>query len=188
VLDATREFQDIVLVAHSFGGLTIPLVAAVRPVRALVFVCALVPVPGISLSELSEQEPEMFAPGFGEALLSDEEGRSYWGSDRAAIAALYPDCPEDLAHAAAARLRHQAPRPGREAYPLERWPDVPSISVLAREDSAVRPDWSRRVARERLGCEPIELPGGHSPFLSRPSELADSLVDAFVEAPSAATD
>ncbi len=28
---------------------------------------------------------------------------------------------------------------------------------------------------ERLGAEPIELPGGHSPFLSRPSELADML-------------
>jgi hypothetical protein len=33
-------------------------------------------------------------------------------------------------------------------------------------------DRLRRVARERLDAELVELPGGHSPFLSRPAELA----------------
>jgi hypothetical protein len=40
----------------------------------------------------------------------------------------------------------------------------------------IAPAWSRRVARERLGVESVELPGGHSPFLSRPAELAAALV------------
>src|ERR1700691_2739565 len=34
--------DDVVVVGHSFGGLTIPLVAARRPVRHLVYLCALV--------------------------------------------------------------------------------------------------------------------------------------------------
>ena len=56
---------------------------------------------------------------------------------------------------------------------------IPELQILCRNDRAVDPDWSRRVARERLGVEAIELPGGHSPFLSRPAELAARL-DALV--------
>jgi hypothetical protein len=33
-----------------------------------------------------------------------------------------------------------------------------------------------RVAPERLGVDPIELPGSHSPMASRPRELADVLL------------
>jgi hypothetical protein len=29
------------------------------------------------------------------------------------------------------------------------------------------------MSREQLGVEPVELDGGHSPFLSRPDELAE---------------
>jgi pimeloyl-ACP methyl ester carboxylesterase len=67
-----------------------------------------------------------------------------------------------------------------QPYPLERWPDVKTASVFATEDRALTPEWSRFVARERLGVEPIELPGSHSPFVSRPAALADALVRAIV--------
>jgi hypothetical protein len=46
----------------------------------------------------------------------------------------------------------------------------------------VDPDRSRRVANERLGVAPAELPGSHSPYLSRPAELAD-LLDEAAQAP-----
>jgi hypothetical protein len=39
----------------------------------------------------------------------------------------------------------------------------------------VNPEWSRRIAHERLDAELVELPGGHSPFLSRPAALAEVL-------------
>jgi pimeloyl-ACP methyl ester carboxylesterase len=42
--------EELVLVGHSLAGLTIPLVAARRPVRRLVFLCALVPIPGMTLA------------------------------------------------------------------------------------------------------------------------------------------
>jgi hypothetical protein len=35
--------------------------------------------------------------------------------------------------------------------------------------------WVRSAARERLGVEAHELPGGHSPFLGRPIEMVDLL-------------
>ncbi|MGB0096134.1 MAG: hypothetical protein WBP81_26810 [Solirubrobacteraceae bacterium] len=40
----------------------------------------------------------------------------------------------------------------------------------------VRPQWSRIAAPQRLGVEPIELPGGHSPMLANPKHLADILI------------
>ena len=43
------------------------------------------------------------------------------------------------------------------------------------DDRAVGPQWSRRVAKDRLGADLIELAGSHSPFYSRPVELAEVL-------------
>jgi hypothetical protein len=36
-------------------------------------------------------------------------------------------------------------------------------------------DYGRRAAHDILGVDPVEIAGGHSPFLSRPRELADVL-------------
>jgi pimeloyl-ACP methyl ester carboxylesterase len=50
------------------------------------------------------------------------------------------------------------------------------MSIVCDEDLVLSPAWSARVARERLGVEPIHLAGGHSPFLSRPDDLAEILL------------
>ena len=106
------------LVGHSLGGLTIPLVAAERPVRKLVFLCALLPVPGLSLVDQLRREPEIFVPGFDRGVARDELGRSYWrDSEDAAVELLYGDCPRQLASWAVARLRPQARAPEPRAVP-----------------------------------------------------------------------
>jgi pimeloyl-ACP methyl ester carboxylesterase len=64
-------------------------------------------------------------------------------------------------------------------HELESWPDVDCRSIVCRDDHAINPAWVRTAAHERLGVEAIELDGGHSPFMTRPAELAkvlDSLV------------
>ena len=177
VCDRLRaEDGDVVLVGHSLGGLTIPLVAAERPVQALVFLCALIPVPGVGIGDQLREDPTIFRPGFGASTRRDDADRSFWPDADAAIATLYADCPRPLAESAVARLRPQGRRPSAEVSPLVAWPDVPSVSVLCRDDAAIDPAWSRRAARERLGADALELDGHHSPFVSRPAELADLLV------------
>jgi hypothetical protein len=48
--------------------------------------------------------------------------------------------------------------------------------VICTEDRVVNVEWQHRTARERLlGADVVELPGSHSPFLSRPAVLADVL-------------
>ena len=58
------------------------------------------------------------------------------------------------------------------------WPDVPSPDLLCRDDLAVGGDRARRAARDRLATA-VELPGGHSPFLSRPTAFAGSSTPSF---------
>jgi pimeloyl-ACP methyl ester carboxylesterase len=92
----------------------------------------------------------------------------------------YGDCDDDAANWALARLRPQGRRPMTDAWPLERWPDVPTTIVLCRDDHVVRFAPAQAAATAFLGGgEPVVLPGGHSPFLSRPAEVA-AVLDGLV--------
>jgi pimeloyl-ACP methyl ester carboxylesterase len=174
VVDAALgDAGDVILVGHSLGGATIPLVAARRPVRALVYLCALVPTPGEPISRAIADGALL--PGFAGSTVKDELGRTYWPDPAAAVHDLFHDAPPAAAVDAAARLRRQARAASREPCPLDELPDMERICVVCRDDRAVSASWSRTAARDLLGVEPVELPGSHSPFLSRPAELAELL-------------
>ena len=173
----------VVLVGHSLGGLTIPVVAARRPVALLVYLCAALPDPGRSFAE-QQRDPEgaaMMTDAYrdeyrlGQVVLPD--GRTTW-PPALAREVFYHDCPPELADRAVALLRPQGTVPMRETTPLTSWPGVPAEYILCRDDRVFAPDWSRRVAADRLGVTARELPGGHSPFLARPALLADELLTA----------
>jgi pimeloyl-ACP methyl ester carboxylesterase len=44
--------------------------------------------------------------------------------------------------------------------------------VIAADDELFDPSSERAAARERLGVEPIEIPGGHFPMAEDPFALA----------------
>lgn len=178
VVTALADVHDeVIIVGHSLGGLTIPLVATLRPVRRMVFLCAFVPQPGRSFTAQYGEEEGMFPDSPPETWpVSNADGSMSWPPERA-IPALYPDCPPEIARWAAERLRIQTPTPHAEPCPLETWPKVPSSYVLARQDGAVGAEWARRTARARLGVTADEIDSGHSPFLARPKELAALLAD-----------
>lgn len=170
------EPAGAVLVAHSMGGLSVPIAATRLPVQAVVFVCALIPQPGRSLIDQFLDQPHLLVPGYDEGLGDDDHGRSRWVDLEAASATLYADCDVATAKAAFDRLRPQGQATYAEPCPLARLPDIESTYVVGAEDRLVNPEWSREAARERLGVTPIELPGSHSPFLARPGELAEILI------------
>ncbi|MFL6128287.1 MAG: alpha/beta fold hydrolase [Mycobacteriales bacterium] len=162
--------EGVVLVGHSLAGLTIPLVAATHPVRHLVYLAAMLPEPGRSVAEGDRQTVR----GLGRGQLRHDDGSTSWEPE-AAVARLFPDSPPDRARWAAARLRRQHWRILQETTPLTRWPDVPSTYLRCEDDAVIDAGWARRAVPERLGVEPVTLPGDHSPFLARPAELADLL-------------
>jgi pimeloyl-ACP methyl ester carboxylesterase len=175
VVEATRDAgDDLLVVGHSLGGLTIPLVAAARPVRRLVFLAAFIPWPGEAFSA-HLGDAGMFPPSQESSWpLSDDDGLMRWPAERM-IPALMPDAPPEVAAWAASRARRQSRAPHQEVCPLDTWPDVPSSYILCREDSQVGAEWARQAARERLDTTAIELPGSHMPMLARPAELAAAL-------------
>jgi pimeloyl-ACP methyl ester carboxylesterase len=162
--------DDVIVVGHSFGGLTIPLVAARRPVARLVYLAALIPSPGISMSDQFAAERGILVAEGGRDL--DDENRTYWSSREKAIGAMYADCSPEDAEWAWERLRPQSRDAQNERCPLDEHPDVPVDYLVCTGDRMVSPDWGAQAARDRLGVEPLEIAAGHTPHLSRPEELA----------------
>jgi pimeloyl-ACP methyl ester carboxylesterase len=169
------------IVGHSMAGLIIPLVAAKRPVRALVFLAAFLPSPGKSANDQRAAEPidGRVAPATAE--WTDVGDNVWMVGPNTATELFFSDASPTLASWATKRLRPQSYRAMDEVTPLTSWPDVKCHSIVCRDDRAINPDWVRSAARERLGVEPVEIGGGHSPFLTRPAELAE-LLDALIGA------
>jgi pimeloyl-ACP methyl ester carboxylesterase len=162
--------DDVVVVGHSLGA----LVAHRLPVRRMIMLTGTVGAPRASLESLAAEDADRDLPLRDEDLETDPEGRFRF-SDAGARRVSYHDCPPEDADAAIARLRFQRSM-WREVADFDAWPKVETVSITCAEDRVVNPSWSNRVARERLGVEPIQLPRGHSPFLARPAALADVLI------------
>ena len=172
--------DPLVLVGHSLGGLTVPVVASRRPVVLLVYLCALLPDPGRSLSEQrAATGPAMMTRVWREEYLPQQvklaDGRVEWPPELAREIFFHDCSPAEISDALA-HMRPQGAAPMRERTPLAAWPAVPAEYILCTEDRVVSPAWSRQVAPERLGVRPRELGGGHCPMLAQPSLLADELV------------
>jgi pimeloyl-ACP methyl ester carboxylesterase len=169
VVDAIgrRDLSDVVLVAQSMGGFTAPLVCDRVPVRLMILVAAMVPLPGEVLGAWWantgwEQARNEQAERNGTAPVGLED-----------IEALFlHDLSPDLAAEAMHHGRDQSGTPFEQAWPRAAWPAVPTRFLLCCEDRFFPADFLRRVVKERLGITPDEIDGGHLPALSRPKELA----------------
>ncbi|MFF0147603.1 alpha/beta hydrolase family protein [Amycolatopsis sulphurea] len=158
VVAALGAAQDVVVVGHSYGGFTAPLVAERIGARLLVFVAGMVPAPG---------EPPR--DWWGNVGFSSPEGLS-------PVEQFQHDVPAELVEEGARRGREQASAEYAEPWPGAALPDVPTRALVFRDDRFFSADLQRRVARERLGIVADELDGSHVALLSRPNEVAERLV------------
>ncbi len=154
VAEAVAGREPLIVVGHSLGGFTAPLVCARLPARLLVLVAAMIPAPG-----------ELFGDWWANAGYEDS------GSDDV----YYHDVPPRLAAEAQKRERDEASSALREPWPLDAWPATPTRYLLCRDDRLFTAAWARRHARERLGIDADEIDGGHYIALARPRELAARL-------------
>lgn len=166
-----------VLVGHSLGSRTIPVVAARRPRSRMIFLCS-VPT-GVGPVD-ADAFAGMVTPDYAAARFDTRADGARRIDAAAAGRVFFAECDREIADWAASRLRWQGPRPLSESAPFARWPEVPCDIVLARDDRAVRFEWARVAAMPWLGGrEPRVIPGDHSPFLSRPALLARTLADCL---------
>jgi pimeloyl-ACP methyl ester carboxylesterase len=169
-IEALESAADpVVVVGHSMGTAYAALVAAARPASLLVHLC-----PRLGGFPEPAGAPRRFREGVPfPAELPD--GTSSWDAE-VAMTALYRRLPPETARELAGTLCPMAQPP--DAFPLPGPPANPAALVYAAEDEIFEPEWERFMARELLGVEPIEIPGGHFPMAEDPeglSELLDSL-------------
>ena len=127
--------DDVVLIGHSTGGMTIPLVAARRPVRELVFVCGLIPVPGKSVVD---EDFGFRATDPGEWQFDNGDG-SFSVRPGAIRAYIAQDLDPPLVSDPDPRLRRQYLTPFGESCPLQSMPRARYRYVLCEEDLIVSP-------------------------------------------------
>lgn len=182
IVEGLNGAPDVVLVAHSMGGFSAPLVSDRRPVSLLVLLNAMIPSPGEtgdewwSNSGRAQAQREYLAEiGLAADLADDDD------------AVFYHDVPADVVEEA-----HQRPEaaqswmPMTEPWPLSRWPDVLTRVLAGRHDRFLPATAQARLARERLGVEADLIDGGHMLALSQPAALANRLEHYLAEVPTVA--
>ena len=177
----SRVDEPVVVIGHSLGAGYAPLVAKATLRSSLVYLCPapVGPFSGVGAPMRGSRKGFPFPP-------ERDDGTSAWDPD-VAISVIYPRLAPEAARGLARRLK-----PGSapvDSYPLRTPPDVPTSFIYARHDEFFDPAWSRWVAVEAAGLEPVELDSGHFPMLEIPDELAEILLQpAFSAADPAVTD
>jgi pimeloyl-ACP methyl ester carboxylesterase len=166
---ATRRVLDkagpCVLVGHSYGGMIITETGMHPDVKGLVYVAAMQPDVGESLSDLAGKMPaaaKSIGP-VGDGFLAVNPDA--FPNDFAA------DAPEPVARfMAISQVPVSADAFGAKAT-VAAWKQKPSYTVIPTQDRMINPDLERFMAK-RAQSQVIELPGSHAIFLSHAQEVA----------------
>jgi len=172
IVAAAGTATEITLVAQSMGAFSAPLTCNRLPVAELVLLNAMIPAPGETAGEWWGNT------GQAEALRANDlrEGRDPDAGFDAQTHFLHDLTPDVLAALTQSGDEEPVESLFETPFPLDQWPDVPT-SVLAGHDDRFFPiAFQRRVAKDRLGLEVEELPGGHLLALSQPEALVARLV------------
>lgn len=173
---AAREAIDsqdgpVVLVGHDSGGAVISIAGASDKVRALVYIAAIQPEIGESVSELAASRPLPSS-----AVKSTRDGRLYIEQARfnEVFAADLPPNRTNFMSAA-------QPKVARAALDAPVWAAAwrakPSYAIVAADDRFLNPDLQRWMY-QRAGARVTEIKASHSLHLSQPEAVAQVVVQA----------
>ena len=171
VESAIGDRTDVALVAQSMGGFTVPLVWEHVPIQTVVFVNAMIPNPNETLNDWwenvgSENARTAAAARDGYSVEFDLE--TYF----------MHDVSEDLRAEMMRRGAKQLDESFADVCAFDAWPSIPIHVIAGRDDRFFPLELQQRVARERLGVEPMVVPGGHLAALSHPEPLTDAIAQA----------
>ena len=165
-----------VLVGHSMGGFPITLAAARAPERVagLIYLCAYLPQPDLSLAQmrmLADEQPLL------PAIVRNPDGLSMHFDPQRATALFYHDCPDAVAYARE-NLCDQPLAPMQT--PLSATDCAASVArgyIVCDDDRAIPPAFQDRMAAALPAERVRHLPSSHSPFFSMPGRLATTIAD-----------
>lgn len=180
-LKAELNGAPVVLAGHSRGGLVVSTAAEADPqaMDALVYICAMMLPNGLSRAEFKALEGPN--PGF-DGIISKVDGADATVVDPAHAAAIFAQLsPPDLVEAVLPRLLSEphAPRSQKLHLTPERWGALPRTYVECMQDRTIPIASQRKMQEFSPGAKIVTLDADHSPYLSRPVELADALEAAI---------
>jgi pimeloyl-ACP methyl ester carboxylesterase len=177
IVTAARALdRAVILVAQSLGGFSAPLACAHVPVAGLITVNAMIPRPGETAGEWWDNVGWQAAA----QAAADRDGRPK--VDVTDLETLFfHDLPGPLVDVMRAdpAAAAEGPTVFAQPWPLAAWPEVPTRVLSGRDDRFFPFPLQRQVARNRLGLEAEEVPGGHLGALSHPAALAETILRGF---------
>lgn len=179
ILDAATP--ETIVLGHSWAGFPISAAAEINPkgLKALVYLCAYVPVSGLSMVEMRKRGPRQT---IAHAVILAEDGLSYTVDPDAVPNLFYHDCPEEAVAYARERLCPQATGPQDTPLTLgANYASVPRFYIICAEDRTIPPEYQRIMSQGWPEGTVVEMPTSHSPFFSDPDGLAAHL-DRFARA------
>jgi pimeloyl-ACP methyl ester carboxylesterase len=173
LLDKMEE--PVILVGHALGGVTISQVAEARrrKLKALVYVCGLMPPSGKTSREMTAGDPDAL---FRRSREVSPDGMTYTFARNQLPAMFYADVSPEDRYRAMERLRPQPLVISTTPLSLteDRYGSVPRWYIECTRDNAVALARQRAMVKT-LPCKVISMECGHTPFYSAPEELADNL-------------
>ena len=175
----------VVLVGHSFGGITISNVAEAAPerIRTLVYVAAYLPQADAadqSMAKLAEQDQwNRFNKGRQNFLLApDYKTASVLAADRVLL--FCADCTPTAQQRTLTLMQREPLAPAATPVKLTaaRFGAVDKVYVHTTRDNAVSFTLQQRMVARTPVRRTLTLDTGHSPFVESPQALADALVNA----------
>ena len=167
--------DQVVLVGHSLGGITISQLAEARrrKLKALVYLCALRPTTGKTGRDMTNLEPDAM---FRLSRQVSPDGKTYTFSRDKLPALFYADVSPEDRYRAMERLRPQPISISTTPVTLteDRFGSVPRWYIECIFDNAIRVKLQRLMVKA-TPCKVITMECGHSPFFSNPEELVEHL-------------
>jgi pimeloyl-ACP methyl ester carboxylesterase len=161
--------EPSVVVGHSYGGIAVSEGAAsATNAVGLVYLAAFMLDTGQSLLDAMQHQ----LPDWIEL---DEAAGSHLAQRSEQV--LYGDCSPEVAAEAKARLSRQSMAAIATPQTQAAWQSLPSTYLICDEDKAVPPPVQEAMAARAQTVR--RVPSSHSPFFSRPDDVADVVLDAL---------
>ena len=166
--------EEVLVVGQSLGGFTAAMLAdhlvrAGTPPVGLAFVNAMVPLPG-------ETPGEWWGNVDSETARLDAARAGGWTEEIDLEVYFLHDVDPAVAAEGESEQHEETEAAFVSPCAIATWPDVPTTVIAGADDRFFPLALQQRVARERLGVEPVVVPGGHLAALSEPEALAGVLL------------
>jgi pimeloyl-ACP methyl ester carboxylesterase len=156
----------VVVLAHSYSGFPVTEgTVGLANVQHLIYLAGFVPDVGESMYTIREVP-----------VPDSTEGLFQRSADPRAE--FYADVPDELADLAISQLVDQLHQPFADRVTQAAWHTIPSTYIITEKDASLPVEVQEKMAARTKSVR--RIPTGHSPFLSRPAELA-ALLDDIVK-------